>query len=936
MAENLTFNLDVDTGNAVTAVNTFFNTFEQGATQAKDKLNKAFSQKLETEVKVEFKGGELVAKEVQKMTQDSNKLSKIYNAVNGELGRTPNQLKKQKAILQGLLGDTQKFQGNTRKVTAEWKLLTEKLKSVEGALNKMGTSGRGILGSLTAKFITIQTAANLATAGILQLGRDIANLVTTGIQMETLSLQLEAFTGGAEEAEAAMEEFMKIAANSPLDLKQVAEAGKIMMAFGISTEQAIESTKQLSVISAATGGDVNLLARNLGQVAAQGRAYTRDLTQFAIQGIPIWDELSVVTGKSVVELKDMARTGRIGFKEVEQAMANMTGEGTAMAEIANRMQETFAGRLAAIETAFQNLAGEAVKAFNLIDEALGGPVSNSMKAFAGALKSIANNAKTLGIIIATVTAAIGGFFAVMAIAKIKLLIVSLGGIISTFGLMKATILATLGAQMALMAAMGPVRWGLAAAAIAGAAVAFAGIKASLDEVAVATDEVTEKTGRLTEAEMKAARAGAYKEKVQAYKDARAAADDYKGKLDIELETLNNIKDALTKKHNDAVAHHKDRLNEINEKLTAERDSLKESKAAIKAKYDDEKAELNETLQLIRDKYSEEIAALQEMGPYQKQLYDFEKNKLKAEISSGKLQGEALLRAKARLERMEQQEKIAKLRKQQAAEEKPILDDLAKLEDDRKKNVKETTDAHDKRIKALEKQKSKEEGIIKKLVDAYKEQIKKIDAAAASAKQIGIETDISNGAIDAQIRAVDDLAGKWRKAEKAAIDAAKAVRAANDAEAGVDASGSTQSSSTSGSRKRFGVRFAGGPVSGGSTYTVNELGKEAFLSASGQLSMINAPSFGSWRAPSSGTVIPAHLTKQLDVPSGGININKGASGAASAAASGGVNFNRLASAIASVTGGDTVTNNVTIQSTNTTQAASDVMVQLAKLKRLRYN
>ena len=82
--------------------------------------------------------------------------------------------------------------------------------------------------------------------------------------------------------------------------------------------------------------------------------------------------------------------------------------------------------------------------------------------------------------------------------------------------------------------------------------------------------------------------------------------------------------------------------------------------------------------------------------------------------------------------------------------------------------------------------------------------------------------------------------------------------------------------------------------------------------------------------------PAHLTRQLDIPKGGISVNKGASSATSSAAASGMNFNKIASAIAAATGGDTVTNNVTIQATNTTQAASDMMVQLAKLKRLRYN
>lgn len=72
------------------------------------------------------------------------------------------------------------------------------------------------------------------------------------------------------------------------------------------------------------------------------------------------------------------------------------------------------------------------------------------------------------------------------------------------------------------------------------------------------------------------------------------------------------------------------------------------------------------------------------------------------------------------------------------------------------------------------------------------------------------------------------------------------------------------------------RFAGGPVDSGSLYRVNELGKEAFLSASGRLSMINKPRNALWRAPSRGTVIPAHLTAGLNIPSNGVNMASGAS------------------------------------------------------------
>ena len=59
-----------------------------------------------------------------------------------------------------------------------------------------------------------------------------------------------------------------------------------------------------------------------------------------------------------------------------------------------------------------------------------------------------------------------------------------------------------------------------------------------------------------------------------------------------------------------------------------------------------------------------------------------------------------------------------------------------------------------------------------------------------------------------------------------------------------------------------ARWAGGPVEGGAQYRVNELGQEAFLANSGRLALINRAANSTWTAPSSGVVIPAGLTSQL--------------------------------------------------------------------------
>ncbi len=739
--------------------------------------------------------------------------------------------------------------------------------------------------------------------------------------METLNLQMEAFAGGSAEAEAAMTQFLAIAANSPLNLEQVASAGKIMMAFGISTEDAVEATEQLAIVSAATGGDINLLARNLGQVSAQGRAYTRDLTQFAIQGIPIWEELSVVTGHSVTSLKEMATQGQIGFKEVQAAMANMTAEGTAFAQVADRMQETFAGRLAKIEAAFQNLAGEAVESFNLVYEAMGGIVSGSMTAFANSLNGLAENMNTIALILGTLTTAVATFFAVFGVGKIIAIVTSLGGVISTLGLMKGTIIAALGAQLSLMGAMGPIAWASAAAGIAAAAGAFVVIKGNIDASTESVEELTAEVGVLNEEELKAAK---FDHRRKAYKDAGKEADEYRNELDLEVDNLNTIKKAMKAKYDDEKARIKGIIEQKREAIQEEKAGLKEAKQEIDEKYKREKTHLDEVLAKVREKYSEEISALQELGPAQEALYEFEKKKLQEEIASGKLDSEALLRARARLERMQQQEQVAALRKKQAEEEETILGNINKLEANREKAIESVEKKSGERIKALEEEKRKEEESLKRITEAYEDNVREIDKAVNASKRLGTEVEVGTRAVGEQIRAVEGLTEQWRLAETAARNAAAAIREANQAASNAANSGGGAN------------RASGGPVSGGSVYTVNELGKEAFLSASGKLSMINAPSYGQWRAPGAGTVIPAHLTRKLDVPSGGVNLNKSANASASRAGKGGSESSRLVNAIRGLGSGTVNNNNVSIQAANPTKAASDMLVQLTRIKQRRYS
>lgn len=931
MAQNLTFNLDVDTNQAVSSINTFFNTFDQGAAKAKNQLNQAFGQTLQTTVEINLKNGELVASKIQKAGQESKKLEQAVKAINGEFGKTPNQLRAQLRLLKDLQGNTQKYGRDGKKLSKDWELVTRRIKEASNELKKMTAlrpfeAMKQSLTGIVGKFALVQTLANAATSALMGIGRAGQEFVAMSVRMETLQLQLEAFTGGALGAQKAFDEFTTLASQSPFNLEQIADAGRIMMAFGLSTNEAVTATRQLTTAAAATGGNLNNLARNLGQIQAQGQAYTRDLTQFAIQGIPIWGEMSKVTGKSVQELKKMASEGQISFDIVTRALENLTGEGTEFAEIAERMQETFAGRFAKIEASLNALGLSFINTFNAIDKSLGSLVSGSMKAVADIIMSIAKNLPTITSAFIGLAAAAGMFFTISNWSAISN---GITGAVFMLRLFLATQMKTITAQTVFNALSG--NWPAIVAAIAAGGVAYAALSSSIEgatdaqsDYAAVLKDVETITGELTDKERERYEmlGLASKEELDNYDRVKAKRDEELKARDAAIAQLEKMRDKIKENADEEVAAirvvldaQRERADEMREAQNAELDRVRERHDAALAAIDAE-------IGLLREKTKEEEA-----------LYNFQKRELEARIQSGQLQGEELLRAKARLSRMERQEKIAELlakrSETQASNEKEIKEIKAKQEK-QMEAILEKQEDNEKRIKSIRAEEAKRTKEITDQIKAAQGMTDTIDTSSrAVAQQIGLVKRLSSDYAQTS-KEVDNLAESIR----GAVAAQLRLNAARAAAAKTQSSGTGSSSGSSPGSGTLSARASGGPVSGGTSYQVNELGKEAFLSAAGKLSMINAPAFGTWKAPSSGTVIPAHLTKQLNVPTGGVNLSGSASSNAARSSSGGM-ASMISAIRGSMGGGDTFNQSVTVQSSNPTQAANNMMVEMTRLKRRRF-
>ena len=440
-----------------------------------------------------------------------------------------------------------------------------------------------------------------------------------------------------------------------------------------------------------------------------------------------------------------------------------------------------------------------------------------------------------------------------------------------------------------------------------------------------------------------------------YEDSKAAVKDYYGEVkkgfDDQAERLKNYKEQLSRQYEDAKAAAKDYYQGL-------KDEENKRHAETISNLDAEIAKL-------KRRHEAEMGQL-ESGPEKEKLQRMELEQLKEKARSAETAFDRQ-KAKAQIEEIENEKKKANLEKVHAAQ-------MEKAE--QKKAEEEKRHAEEK--KKIEEE---ERAAMRKFQDEQKQAFRDI---ADALKQIASD---KKAAADAEKASVDSISAKKREDERDTKDAIQAIKdkqeeAAKERQKQIDAIkdkieeeedkvrdvtreieaneraqsefGDAIEDVTTGEledqlqklreigrqieankRKAAGgggggggqpQAFAGGPVTGGQKYTVNELGREGFITSSGKMQEIATRAWGTWRAPSNGTIIPAHLWSEIKANQQAATVTPGTINPG----------NATARAISNITNtaGAQYNNNVTIQSVNPVQDANRMMVEMTRLKRRR--
>lgn len=222
--------------------------------------------------------------------------------------------------------------------------LQNEAKKTEGVFGEFGTTIKNSL---------------LAFAGI-QIGQELLSLtknaLEASISIEKIQVSYRTLIGDAEKANAVFEQIKAFAIETPFEVKELTDAGRILLQYGITAEDLTETLRRLGDITASGTASLGNVALAYGQIAAKGKLQGEEIRQLVNSGFNPLQEIARTTGETMESLAYRLEQGQISFEEVAEALRTATEEGGRFFEATLALSETLGGQLNKLRDNFFFLA----------------------------------------------------------------------------------------------------------------------------------------------------------------------------------------------------------------------------------------------------------------------------------------------------------------------------------------------------------------------------------------------------------------------------------------------------------------------------------------------------------------------------------------------------------------------------------------------------
>lgn len=356
-----------------------------------------------------------------------------------------------------------------------------------------------------------------------------------GSDIEQATIAFKVMAGSAEEGRKVLESVRNFAATTPITFEGAQKSAKVLMQFGVASEDVSSSLEMLGDISAGDTERLQGLALAFGQVAAAGRLTGQETLQMINQGFNPLQQIAQDMAKEFggladdyfPNLKKQMEQGNIPFDLVRMSMESATSEGGRFGGMMEEMAKTTSG-------AFNKLLGMVQRLVAVLWERLSPVLVNVLESLTNMTSWVVQLTESWNGFGGELMIAAGAGVAVMG------MIIKIIGVINL--MRKAT--AALNVVLVIRNALsGPKGWAILAAGAVAAAGALVAMKMATKESEDALNQETEAVKKNSEyiKAMKKLRAGI--RPVASTKDTESFNEQMK-KMRAEFELLGLNKEQL--------------------------------------------------------------------------------------------------------------------------------------------------------------------------------------------------------------------------------------------------------------------------------------------------------------------------------------------------------------------------------------------------------
>ena len=239
-----------------------------------------------------------------------------------------------------------------------------------------------------------------------QMRSFVAQIVKVRGEFQQLEISFTTMLGSASQAKLLMDQLVKTAATTPFNLKDIGQAAKQLIAYGVAADEVNGLLVRLGDIASGLSIPLGDLVYLYGTTMVQGRLYTQDLNQFLGRGIPLMEELAKQFGVAESQVKQLVEEGKVGFQQVQKAIENLTSEGSKFGGGMAAQAKSINGQISNIEDAIDAMLNE-----------IGKQQEGVINASLGLTSNLIENWRTVGNVLLTVISVYGSYkAAVIAVA----------------------------------------------------------------------------------------------------------------------------------------------------------------------------------------------------------------------------------------------------------------------------------------------------------------------------------------------------------------------------------------------------------------------------------------------------------------------------------------------------------------------------------------